>query len=279
MDPATLEPRPLFDFSSKELADVVTHCFEDYVVPFKLEGQQFDARFRAEDLDTKASSVWLDNDRWAALTFIARRGWTSRLAAMAVAKEYRAQGVGRYVMQKVVAEARERGDKKMVLEVIEQNPPAIALYERVGFAKSRRLAGYLRQPAGGKSETLQDLDPLELTRLMGAMIDLDLPWDLVPETLSAKAPPTRAFSLDDTCFALITDTTGDRAVLWSLFTVPEKRRQGYGSRMVAALSATYPGKTLMTPVAVPDQLAPEFLTRAGFVENAISQFEMVQSLV
>lgn len=279
MNVQQLAQKPIFEYSSAELASVVTHCFEDYVAPFKLEGAQFDYRFRPEDLDPKASCVWVDGEETAALALIARRGWTCRLAAMAVAKAYRAHGVGKFVMETVIAQARDRGDHRMVLEVIEQNPPAIGLYERVGFNKVRRLAGYVRPYRPGQAAGLEEIDPLVFCRSMVSECNLDLPWDLVPETLSAKAPPTRAWTLQGRSFALVTDTPAERAVLWAVYTRRSDRGQGHGKRLIEAIGETLPGKTLVTPVAVPDDLAPAFFESAGFHEAELSQFEMAVDLV
>lgn len=278
MDLSNLEPRPLYDYSSVELAGHLTHCFEDYVAPFKLEGPQFDARFRPESLDSAASSVWMLGDKVAAVSLIARRGWTCRLAAMAVAKEFRGQGFGKSVMEREISSARERGDRTFLLEVIEQNPPAIGLYERVGFEKRRRLVGYSRPASGGTPAALTEIDPLELVRLMVSECDLDVPWDFWPETLCAKAPPTKAWSLDGDSFALVTNAPA-RAVLWALFTVPQASRQGKATRLIDAVAALSPDKPIVTPVAIPDQLAPGFFAKCGFEEGQISQFEMIMELM
>ena len=42
-------------------------------------------------------------------------------------------------MQAAAAEARDRGVKRLWLEVLVQNTPAIGLYERLGYARVREL--------------------------------------------------------------------------------------------------------------------------------------------
>ena len=85
-------------------------------------------------------------------------------------------------------------------------------------------------------------------------------------------------NLESQCYALITDAAPERVVIWSLFTKIQSRRQGYGRRMVDALATRFPEKSFMTPVAVPDDLATEFVRSTGFTEFKVSQFEMAVDL-
>jgi ribosomal protein S18 acetylase RimI-like enzyme len=273
-----IEPRRTLDFRPAELSEALNVCFKDYLVPFTLTPESFDRRFRREGIDAEASLVWTDGEKPAAIVFIARRGWTCRVAAMAVAKEYRRQGLGRLAMQRAVDEARARGDRRMILEAIEGNGPAIALYEAVGLRKTRRIVGYRREPSPGRKVPLVEIDPLDLIREMVLETDPGMPWQLTPETLAASAAPTRAFSLEDNAFALATDTPSDRFVLWTVFTRRSARRQGLASRLVDGVVAEMGGKAAVTSVDVPDDLASEFFAKNGFKEMEISQVEMAMDL-
>jgi len=274
-----MEPRRTLDFKPAELAEALNVCFEDYLVPFTLTAESFDRRFRREGIDSEASLVWMDGESPAAIVFIARRGWTCRVAAMAVAKAYRGQGLGRVAMQRAIDDARSRGDKRMVLEVIEQNAAAIALYEVVGLKKARRIVGYQRAASPGHEEPLVEIDPAELVRELVVETDPGMPWQLTPDTFAVMAPPTRAFSLEDKAFALATDTPGDRFVLWTVFTRREARRQGLASRLIEGLVHEMKGKAVFTSVDVPDDLTPGFFGKNGFKEMGISQLEMAVDLV
>ncbi|MBS1724783.1 MAG: GNAT family N-acetyltransferase [Armatimonadetes bacterium] len=254
----------------------MTVCFEDYVVPFTLTPESFDRRFRREGMDMEASLLWYEADSPAAIVLVSRRGWTSRVAAMAVAKPYRRQGVGRFAMQRAVDDAAARGDRSIVLEVIEQNPPAIALYEAVGMRIARRIVGYERAASPGREEGLVEIDASELLREMVRETEPGMPWQLTPETLAASALPTRAYCLEGECFGLATDTPRDRFVLWAVFTRRSARGKGLARRMVEGLVHSMGGKSAFTSVDVPDDLAPGFFAKCGFKEMSISQFEMVR---
>lgn len=57
----------------------------------------------------------------------------ARLVAMYVAPEHSGQGIGRALVDTVIADARTQGIERIVLTVTAGNPPATALYERAGF--------------------------------------------------------------------------------------------------------------------------------------------------
>lgn len=65
---------------------------------------------------------------------------------IAVLPEARRRGVGRCLVEALIAEAVVRGVKLLHLEVRESNTVARALYESLGFVTDGRRKGYYRQP-------------------------------------------------------------------------------------------------------------------------------------
>lgn len=55
------------------------------------------------------------------------------IQTIAVAETARRRGLGRVLMQRMIAEARERGAKELFLEVRADNPSAQSLYDSLGF--------------------------------------------------------------------------------------------------------------------------------------------------
>ena len=108
-------------------------------------------------MDPFASYVYFRENRPVAVVLVARRGWTSRIAAMAVAPEARGKGFGKRIMQGVIDEAVARDDRSMLLEVFEHNTPAVKLYKGLGFRPSRRLVGYHHDPGGAAPEVADEL--------------------------------------------------------------------------------------------------------------------------
>lgn len=58
-----------------------------------------------------------------------------------VREEARGSGLGRALMDAAIARARERGARRMELDVNEANPAAVALYESVGFSATSNPYG------------------------------------------------------------------------------------------------------------------------------------------
>jgi ribosomal protein S18 acetylase RimI-like enzyme len=279
LDPRSLTSRPVADCTSAEVAAAFTRGFEGYVVPLRFTPQAYERRFRGENLDPYASRVYERDGAPIGLVLIARRGWTCRVAAMGLAPELRGQGLGRQVLETAIAEARERGERTMVLEVIEGNAPAEALYTNLGFVRRRRLVGYrwnLPQPE--IPARLEEIDPLEFARTAAHEGEPDLPWGLAPETLSAVTPPARAFGLGDNAWALIADPGAERLPLTALVVSRDRRRQGWGTRLLYALSAAFPGRPWAVSPVVPEPLAAGFFMALGWERQPLCQLEMSLAL-
>ncbi len=72
------------------------------------------------------------------------------ILTLAVAPTFRRQGIGRALVEAAAAEASRRGCSKLFLEVADDNPGAIALYEAADFqAAGLRRAYYARRGARG----------------------------------------------------------------------------------------------------------------------------------
>jgi ribosomal protein S18 acetylase RimI-like enzyme len=250
-------------------------------VPVNVSPEAYERRFRPENVDPFASYVFFRETRPVAVVLVARRGWTSRIAAMAVAPAARGKGLGKHIMQGVIDEAVERGDQSVLLEVFEHNTPAVNLYEGLGFEPLRRLVGYRHDPGGEVPEaahTLSELDPLAFARVVASEGEPDLPWMLAAETLSGAVSPARAFHLDHRAYVLIGDP-GARVVSLTALIVPRaSRRHSWGTRLLQALFATHPDKAWAIPQIVPAELAPEFFARCGWELVDTNQLEMVLDL-
>lgn len=274
-----LTSRPVAECTAAEVAAALGRAFAGYIVPLNFTAEAYERRFRAEDLDPYVSRVYEKEGAPAGVMLIARRGWSSRIAAMGLAPELRGGGLGRRVLGETIAEARARGERRMVLEVIEGNAPAVALYTKLGFRPRRRLVGYrwevqIPEP----SDPLEEIDPLELARIVAREGEPDLPWMLTAETLAAFAPPSRAFRLEDRAFAMISDPAAERLALTALVVARDHRRQGWGSRLLSALCETFAGRPWAISPIVPEGLADGFFTRLGWERQPLCQWEMVLDL-
>jgi ribosomal-protein-alanine N-acetyltransferase len=76
--------------------------------------------------------------------------WTvidqAEIGNVAVDRQLRARGVGRILVESIVARLRERGVTECFLEVRESNTVAQSLYDSCGFEVVGRRRGYYKEP-------------------------------------------------------------------------------------------------------------------------------------
>jgi ribosomal protein S18 acetylase RimI-like enzyme len=270
--------RPVAECTAAQVADALTKSFEGYVMPVNVTAQGYERRFRPEHVDPFASYVHFKETGPVAVVLVARRGWSSRIAAMAVAPESRGEGLGKRIMQDTIDEAVGRGDRSLLLEVFEHNTPAVKLYEGLGFRSMRRLVGYHHDSGGTAPEItdrLHELDPLDFARVVAREGEPGLPWMLTAETFSGSVSPAQAFHLDHRAYALIGDPAANVIPLTALIVPRAHRRNGWGTRLMQALVAGYPDKAWSIPQIVPEELAPAFFRRCGWELMDTNQLEMV----
>ncbi|UOQ51438.1 GNAT family N-acetyltransferase [Hymenobacter cellulosivorans] len=268
-----LTARPVLDFPSAEVTEAMNRSFEEYFVPLVFTPETFERRFRSEHLDALASKVWFRGEELVGLVLIARRGYTSRVAAMGLVIEARGQRYGRQMLQAALDEARARGDRSVLLEVFVPNERARRLYERLGFRNTRELFTFRCVPQQVKAAAqLTEVDPLAVAHLVLREGEENLPWMFSAESLMAATAPTRAFSLDDKAFALLRPEA-ERTLVQTILVRREYRRQGWGRQLLRAVEAAFPGPPLTMPMVTPGP-GYEFLQAAGWEPMELSLYEM-----
>lgn len=272
-----MDIKPASDYPILDLGQLMNLSFEDYTVPIHMDNSQFLNMLLKDNINLASSRVLLIDDQPAGVALIARRGWTSRLAAMGIVKESRGKKAGTWFMGKLIDEARERNDRQMVLEVIEQNEPAVRLYQNCGFDTVRRLISLIHQDA--KQDAKSDLQEVDLREMGGLILRHglpDLPWQLSGETIALMNPPTHAYKLGDAYIA-ISNPEGEHIVIWSLLVEPSARGQELGVETLKKIMAHYSGKTWHVPAIWPEEFGVIF-ERAGFKRENLSQWQMRLSL-
>jgi N-acetylglutamate synthase-like GNAT family acetyltransferase len=235
-------------------------------VPIPDDPLAFERRVLGEAIDLGASRLALVDGEVAGVILVARRGDVSRIAGLGVNASWRRQGIGRALSQAAVADARARGDRTLLLEVIERNTAATELYRGLGFRVRRRLVGYVGATTSPGADALTEVETSEIARAVAEHGEPDLPWQLAADSVRAAAPPARALTLEARAYALV----GPPGVLRVLVVPRPLRRQGWGTRLLQALPA---GSWTIPPIA-PEVLAAEFLADAGFARQELTQLEL-----
>jgi ribosomal protein S18 acetylase RimI-like enzyme len=256
-----------------ELVETLNRGFEGYFINVAFNVNAFLNMVRKDGIDLSISRVLIKDHEPAGIALLARRGWTSRLAAMGIAREARNMGAGSWLMEQLIEEACGRSEREMVLEVIEQNQSAFHLYQKCGFQIVRRLIGMIRRDAvGTEAGELQEIDIREAGRLITNYGLPDLPWQVSGESIAVTNPPARAYR-KGAAYSVISNPDSRDVAIWSLLVEPEARGHGRGTDMLKSIMGHHPDRVWHVPALLPEELAKVY-ERAGFVKEELSQWQM-----
>lgn len=260
-----------------EAANALSNAgFADYFVPIQLPVTALLMMARQDSVDLTLSRVIFKDAQPVGVAFIARRGWTSRLAAMSIIPEARAHGVGEAAVRHLLAEAQARGEHAMTLEVIEQNTRAVRLYERCGFKTLRRLVGYVGKPTATDVLPLEKIDVRDAARALITYGPPDLPWQLSGETLAHAGPPSVAYR-HGAAYIVLSNPEAPTIVVRALITEPSARRQGQASALLRAAIVQHPGKEWRVSAIWPEELGGLF-EKIGLERDHLTQWQMTVTL-
>jgi ribosomal protein S18 acetylase RimI-like enzyme len=270
---------PATAYASDDLAALFTQAFEGYIGGnIQFTGESFLAFVSHDNIDLPASRVLLNGEQPIGLAVLARRGWTSRIAAMGIVPAAQSQGKGGWFLRELIGEAKARGDRRLVLEAITHNPRAIKLYQRAGFGVVRRLLGYSVQPqTAGSSVALAEVDIYAVSKLIAQHGLPDLPWQVSDTAIARFTPPHRAYQMEQG-YCVVSDVARESIVIRALIVPSADRRQGHATQLLQALYASFPGKRWVIPAICPEEIGRDFLEKRGFVATELSQFKMALEL-
>ena len=118
----------------------------------ELEKQCFSAPWSERSIASELGneySLWLVEEiDGVAVAYVGSQACPPEADVMnvAVAPAYRRQGIGEGLMVALMDALRQRGMESLTLEVRASNGPAIALYDRLGFAQVGRRPNYYTDP-------------------------------------------------------------------------------------------------------------------------------------
>ncbi len=272
-----LGTRPLDEGSLADAVNVLNAGFLDYIVKIDFSLPMLLRMIRHDQIDCSLSSIVKDGERDVGVALIARRGWSCRLAAMAVIPEARGHGVGSWLVDQLLRDAKERGDRAIELEVIEGNDIAVRLYESHGFEPKRQLLSFqATHPVDAREKGLREVDIRHVANQVTRHGLPDLPWQVSGESLAQVGPPSKGYQLND-AYIIVSDLESSDIKIRGLITELGSRRQGLATRLLHVVMAKNPGKTWIVPPFCPQELEPFFL-KAGFARGSVSQVQMSKQL-
>lgn len=261
-------------FGPVDAAALLTRAYGKYYVAFPYSPTLFTDMARMDSVDLALSRVLMVEGQPVAIALIARRGWTSRLASIVV-PELRRHGHGRALLHQLLDEAAGRGDRSMVTEVIEQNLPAVSLYERNGFKRLRRLVGYAGHWADfGSPANPREIDPREFGRLLQCHGPADLPWQISGETLAQLSPGHTAWQYDGAAILL---SATEAPVITIRGLLPDSDGADNAVALIQALMMRFPNRDWSVQTIFPEEWGFIF-ERAGLERTSLSQLQMVTQI-
>lgn len=265
-------------YSLEQLADLLNAGYENYTIPVAFDAAAIGRRIIAEHIDLGASHVLVSGNEPCGVMMVARRGATSRLAALGIAKSRRGQGLGRQAVALAQAEAVARGDSLMTLEVITTNLAAQRTYAACGFTVTRQLVGYECAPvaAAPLGDEYEVCSAEAVLPLLSRAMPAGLSWQIAPASLAGVLSPASGLRRRDGRAAALFDASGPAPRLLSFGVAPEAQRRGLGSALLGALVQATPGPWRISAL-VPETLVDGFLTGRGWQRSALAQFEMTWS--
>ena len=274
---------PAHDVSLAEQAIVANKAFAGYVGGWADLDASTLARFlTSQGADLLYSRFVRADAALVGFGYITRTADMARLSGMGVIPEARGTGAARRLLEHLLGEAETRGDEAMMLEVIEQNPRAHALYSRYGFRELGRLCGWRRRPDADAPEDSvvrgDEITPLEALRIPAASDYPELPWQISRHAI-AKVPVTRAFRTETVCI-IIGDPEATPVRIHACIAVDPPHAQVWQELrgVLAGIIARFPNREFFAPAIFPEEHGRLLFQPLGFKPEPISQFLMRRDL-
>ena len=166
--------------------ELVNRAYSDYFLPLHLDGAALRRMVEVSDLRLEESPLADVEGAPAGFALLGVRREEGWVGGLGVVPEARRRGLGRALMEAAIDRARSRGVRRLWLEVLEQNAPAVQLYRQLGFEPTRELdvwslAGEA-SGAGGLEAVPADVD--DAHGWIAAHRPRREPWQRADETLA-----------------------------------------------------------------------------------------------
>jgi ribosomal protein S18 acetylase RimI-like enzyme len=144
--------------SLAELTQTFNEAFSDYFVPLQLSEEAMATKLRSESIDLSRSIGAFEGEALKGFILHGIDSWSGRRAVYnagtGVVPSCRGKGLTQDLYRAIVPQLKEAGMVEHQLEVIEQNAPAIRVYEKVGFTRVRTLSCFRGFVAGAVNPEL-----------------------------------------------------------------------------------------------------------------------------
>lgn len=163
--------------ADEALADIFTRAYAGYWFPVEVDADRLRRMVSTYDIDRSHSVAVLDGHSAVGVALLAVRGNQGWVGGMGVLESHRGAGIGERLMRRLVDRARAAGVRRLRLEVLVQNTPAVDIYRRLGFADLEDVALWKLEeaPRANREATAASVD--EALDALAAAVE-DAPWQL-----------------------------------------------------------------------------------------------------
>ncbi|MBH9553444.1 GNAT family N-acetyltransferase [Inhella gelatinilytica] len=263
-------------------------AFSDYVAgPFQLTFEQWPGFLARHGVDLALGRGVADaKGDLLGFALVAPRPALGRwrLGAMGLVPAARGSGAAQLLLEDFFTRATAASVTAVELEVIAQNPRAVALYERQGFVRQHALMGFSwagrPSPSAVPGAEVQAVTAVPadaaLAWLQAAERTLpDLPLQVGPVTLAALSEPWTAWQAGQAQLVF----TGSEAEGWLLRSLIDLDPDQPGAEaLLRAFCATHGAQTIRVHPLQRLDVGGEALLRCGFTQETLHQWIMRRDL-
>jgi len=179
-----LDIRSARSLSPGERAELFNAAYEGYLIPFHLDERQLASMDDTFDLDLDASRIAYRDGTTVGLGNLGVRGEDAWIGGVGVVPAERRSGVGEALMRALHEQARERGVRRVWLEVIVENTGAFALYEKLGYRTFREVEVWSLPLSVSEQSEAEDASVEDAHARIGEVRRARDPWQRADETLA-----------------------------------------------------------------------------------------------
>ncbi|HVR38875.1 MAG TPA: GNAT family N-acetyltransferase [Thermoanaerobaculia bacterium] len=241
-------------------------AFSDYFVPMKPKPEVLREMFTRRGWAPELSSAVFEGDRIVAFTLNGFEDAAGYDTGSGVVPTHRRRGLARQTIEHSIDLLRNAGATRYVLEVLEPNTGAAALYRATGFEETRRLDCWTYEhPAAARAA--------HATPAHDEWWDFQPSWQNSTRSI-ARAKDDHITIGDEDGYAILFPNTGDLA---QLAVRREARRRGVATRLLESAAAIAQKPLRILNADARDEGMEKFL-RAKGAKHLIRQIEMELTL-
>lgn len=276
--------RSLTGVSIEEIANCFNHSFTDYAVPLQFTPEQLQKKMKNDNISLDLSAGAFENGILTGFILngigIYQQEKTAYNGGTGVIPDKRGKGLTRDLYNFILPKLREKEITQCVLEVIDQNLPAVFSYRKAGFDIIRNLSCLRGEVQVEKKNSSVSFGEMGTTKWesLRTFWDFEPSWQNSPQAIgrSWNSLGSITIEIEDAKVAyLIYDPASGKV---SQFAVKKEfRNQGFGTLLFIELYNKIQKEIILINIDSSDSNSLNFLKSIG-MKSYINQYEMIRRL-